>query len=163
WPRSLHVRAIEKLTAHGASVIAFDLMFSTPDPANDDALAAALRKAGCVVLLQGLERRIVGARSSIEIDEPINPIPNLAEPAPQGAGWRRSVLDVPWCGGSSDCSERRIAARCARHRTPLGGPSCYRARTAEVQYRRLDDWRHHQRDAKVARSASRQAGCSGPA
>jgi len=81
WPRSLHVRAIEKLTAHGASVIAFDLMFSTPDPGNDDALAAALRKAGCVVLLQGLERRIIGAGSSIEIDEPINPIPKLAEAA----------------------------------------------------------------------------------
>src|SRR6516165_2425949 len=81
WPRSLHARAIEKLTAHGASVIAFDLMFSTPDPANDDALAAALRKAGGVALLQGLERRIIGADSSIEIDEPINPISKLAEAA----------------------------------------------------------------------------------
>src|SRR5262249_47655598 len=67
WPRFLHACGIEKLTAHGAAVIAFDLMFSTPDPANDDALAAALRKAGCVVLLQGLERRIIGAGSSIEI------------------------------------------------------------------------------------------------
>ena len=81
WPRSLHARAIEKLTAHGAAVIAFDLMFSTTDPDNDDVLATALRKAGCVVLLQGLERRIVGAGSSIEIDEPINPIPKLAESA----------------------------------------------------------------------------------
>ena len=81
WPRSLHVRAIEKLTAHGASVIAFDLMFSTPDPANDDGLAAALRKAGCIVLLQGLERRIVGADGSIEIDQPIDPIPKLGEAA----------------------------------------------------------------------------------
>ncbi len=81
WPRALHARAIKKLTAHGAAVIAFDLMFSTPDPAGDDALAAALREAGCVVLLQGLERRIVGAGSSIEIDELINPIPKLAEAA----------------------------------------------------------------------------------
>jgi adenylate cyclase len=56
-------------------------MFSTPDPANDDALAAGLRQAGCVVLLQGLERRIIGAGSSIEIDEPINPISELAEAA----------------------------------------------------------------------------------
>src|SRR5205823_4805722 len=50
WPRSLHARAIEKLIAHGAAVIVFDLMFSAPDPDSDDALAAALRQAGCVVL-----------------------------------------------------------------------------------------------------------------
>src|SRR5215469_18217264 len=50
WPRALHAKAIEKLTAHGAAVIAFDFMFGTPDPDNDDILAAALRKAGCVVL-----------------------------------------------------------------------------------------------------------------
>src|SRR5215472_9462809 len=56
WPRSLHARAIEKLKAHGAAVIAFDFMFSAPDPEGDDDLAGALRKAGCVVLLQGLER-----------------------------------------------------------------------------------------------------------
>jgi adenylate cyclase len=81
WPRSLHARAIERLRAHGAAVIAFDMMFNTPDPASDDILANALRKAGCVVLLQGLERRIVGAGSSIEIDEPSDPIPKLAEAA----------------------------------------------------------------------------------
>lgn len=81
WPRSLHAHALERLTSHGAAVIAFDLMFSTPDPGSDDVLATALRKARCVVLLQGLERRIVGTGSSIEIDEPINPIPKLAESA----------------------------------------------------------------------------------
>jgi adenylate cyclase len=81
WPRALHARAVEKLTAHGAAVIAFDFMFSTSDPETDDDLAAALDRAGCVVLLQGLERRIVGAGSSIEIDEPSFPIPKLAETA----------------------------------------------------------------------------------
>src|SRR5207248_9425433 len=81
WPRSLHARAIEKLTAHGASLIAFDFMFSAPDPEGDDALAAALRKAGCVVLLRGLERRFIGPGSSIEIDAPIDPIPKLTEAA----------------------------------------------------------------------------------
>ncbi len=81
WPRSLHARAIEKLAARGAAVIAFDLMFSAPDPASDDVLATALRNAGCVVLLRGLERRIVGGGSSIEIDQPIDPIPKLAEAA----------------------------------------------------------------------------------
>jgi adenylate cyclase len=83
WPRWLHARAIEELTAHGAAVIAFDLMFSASDPAEDDALARALREARCVVLLQGLERRITAgqAGSSIEIDQPTDPIPKLAEAA----------------------------------------------------------------------------------
>jgi adenylate cyclase len=81
WPRSLHARAIEMLTAHGAAVIAFDFMFNTPEAESDDGLAAALRRAGCVVLLEGLERRIVGTGSSIEIDEPIFPIPKLADAA----------------------------------------------------------------------------------
>src|SRR5215469_3484675 len=81
WPRSLHARAVEKLTEHGAAVIAFDFMFGAADPDNDDTFAAALRKAGCVVLLRGLERRLVGSTSSIEIDEPINPIPKLADAA----------------------------------------------------------------------------------
>lgn len=83
WPRSLHAQAIEKLRAHGAAVIAFDLMFNTPDPEHDDALARALRQAGCVVLLQGLERRIIGGQpgSSVEIDQPLDPIPQLAEAA----------------------------------------------------------------------------------
>lgn len=81
WPRSLHARAIEKLTVRGASVIAFDLMFNTPDREGDDDLAGALRRAGSVVLLQGLERRIVGAGASIEIDQPIDPTAQLAEAA----------------------------------------------------------------------------------
>src|SRR5207302_9639955 len=85
WPRALHARAIERLTAHGAAVIAFDFMFSTSDPETDDDLAAALGRTGCVVLLQGLERRIVGTGSSTEIDEPIFPIPKLADAAAASA------------------------------------------------------------------------------
>lgn len=81
WPRSLHAQAIDKLTAHDAAVVAFDFMFSAPDPETDDALAAALRRSGRIVLLQGLERRMVGAGASIEIDKPIYPIPKLAEAA----------------------------------------------------------------------------------
>jgi adenylate cyclase len=58
WPRLLHARAIRRLAAHGASVIAFDLMFSMPEPGQDEALASEIRKAGRVILLEGLERRI---------------------------------------------------------------------------------------------------------
>jgi adenylate cyclase len=55
-------------------------MFNTPDPDEDDALARGFRAAGCVVLLQGLERRITAgqAGSSIETDQPTDPIPKLA-------------------------------------------------------------------------------------
>ncbi len=83
WPRALHARAIERLMARHAAVIAFDLIFDTPDPGDDEVLARALRRAGCVVLLRGLERRIMAgqAGSSIEIDQPIDPIPKLAEAA----------------------------------------------------------------------------------
>jgi adenylate cyclase len=62
-------------------VIAFDFVFGTSDPEADDDLAAALSRAGCVVLLQGLERRMVGPGSSIEIDEPSFPVPKLAASA----------------------------------------------------------------------------------
>lgn len=81
WPRALHARAIERLAAHGAAVIAFDFVFGTSDPETDDDLAAALGRTGCVVLLQGLERRMVGPGSSIEIDEPSFPVPKLADSA----------------------------------------------------------------------------------
>jgi adenylate cyclase len=84
WPRALHARAIKKLRAQGALVIAFDLMFNTPDEDEDDELARAIREAGSVVLLQGLERRITPGQqdgSSIEIDEPIEPVAKIAEAA----------------------------------------------------------------------------------
>jgi len=44
WPRSLHARLIEQLRAAGARAIGVDIIFSEPaaDPANDEALAAAL-------------------------------------------------------------------------------------------------------------------------
>jgi hypothetical protein len=54
-------------------------MFNAPAPNEDDALARAVREAGCVVLLEGLERQITGqAGSSIEVDQPTEPIPKLA-------------------------------------------------------------------------------------
>jgi adenylate cyclase len=83
WPRHLHARAVQRLTALGATVIAFDLLFSTADPVDDEAFADALRRAGAVVLLGGLERRISGGDggASIAIDQPIDPIPVLAEAA----------------------------------------------------------------------------------
>src|SRR4030095_9128689 len=49
WPRSVHADLLGKLTAAGAAVVAFDVLFLDPDPAQDAQLAAAAVAAGNVV------------------------------------------------------------------------------------------------------------------
>ena len=49
WPRSLHAQAINNLSAAGASVIGFDVIFAESSP-DDQVLAAAIKNAGNVVL-----------------------------------------------------------------------------------------------------------------
>lgn len=52
WPRSLDAELIDELTANGASLIGYDVTFAarSDDRAQDEALAAAIRDAGRVVL-----------------------------------------------------------------------------------------------------------------
>jgi adenylate cyclase len=51
WPRDIHARLVEELTRAGASVIAFDVVFSEPSSAKGDTeLARAIRESGRVVL-----------------------------------------------------------------------------------------------------------------
>lgn len=53
WPRELHARVIDRLSAAGAAVIPIDLGFSSPrDDATDAQLAAAIARAGNVILLE---------------------------------------------------------------------------------------------------------------
>ena len=56
WPRELHARLIDKLTAAGARVIVFDLLFDTPgiEPEDNVKLANAMHKAGNVVVVERL-------------------------------------------------------------------------------------------------------------
>lgn len=56
WPRELHARLIEQLTAAGARVIVFDLLFDTPGmvPEDNDKLALAMHKASNVVVVERL-------------------------------------------------------------------------------------------------------------
>ncbi|QQS53076.1 MAG: CHASE2 domain-containing protein [Candidatus Competibacteraceae bacterium] len=55
WPRSLHARLTRQLHQAGAAVIGFDILFSEPsEPAEDQALALALREAGNGVLSSAL-------------------------------------------------------------------------------------------------------------
>jgi adenylate cyclase len=56
FPRSLHARLIERLSAWGAKVIAFDVVFDAPrGDAADRALVRACRRAGNVLVAANLE------------------------------------------------------------------------------------------------------------
>ncbi|QCF25501.1 CHASE2 domain-containing protein [Hydrocarboniclastica marina] len=52
WPRETHARLIDQLSRAGADVVVFDVLFTEPaaDPASDEALAAAVKSHGKVVL-----------------------------------------------------------------------------------------------------------------
>ncbi len=53
WPRSVHAALIDNLSRAGAAVIGMDILFAEPSlPAEDDLLAAAVRRAGNVVLVE---------------------------------------------------------------------------------------------------------------
>jgi EAL domain-containing protein (putative c-di-GMP-specific phosphodiesterase class I)/CHASE2 domain-containing sensor protein len=57
WPRYIHAQAVDRLRESGAALIAFDVDFSSPSqPAEDAALAAALRRAGGSVILPTFRR-----------------------------------------------------------------------------------------------------------
>ncbi|MGZ8344241.1 MAG: EAL domain-containing protein [Allosphingosinicella sp.] len=57
WPRSIHAAAIDRLLESKAALVAFDVDFSSPsEPAQDAALAAALRRAGGGVVLPTFRR-----------------------------------------------------------------------------------------------------------
>lgn len=57
WTRHYHARLIRGLKAHGARVIGFDMLFDQArDASGDQALAAALREAGNVVLVEKTTR-----------------------------------------------------------------------------------------------------------
>lgn len=50
WPRAVHARLLDVLTAAEPRAVGLDLMFSEPDPQGDAALAEAMRRNGRVVL-----------------------------------------------------------------------------------------------------------------
>ncbi|MGB5064514.1 MAG: CHASE2 domain-containing protein, partial [Candidatus Competibacter sp.] len=85
WPRSLHARLIRQLHQAGAAVIGFDVLFAEPsEPAEDQALAQALREAGNGVLTSALS--VVNDplfRHTIRVD----PIPALQDAALVGSAF----------------------------------------------------------------------------
>ena len=62
WPRSIHGRLVDRLREAGASRIAFDMVFIDPaaDSAQDEAFAAAIRRARGRVVLPALLENVDG-------------------------------------------------------------------------------------------------------
>lgn len=89
WPRRLHSRLLDILTAQQAAVVAFDLFFQDYQEATDDrAFAAAMRDAGNVVLTQAIDRQTLpladekGAETAhLNIERILSAIPILADAA----------------------------------------------------------------------------------
>ena len=59
WDRSLHARLVEQLTAEGARVIVFDILFTEPsaDRTADERLAKAIQQSGRVILAGNYQQR----------------------------------------------------------------------------------------------------------
>jgi adenylate cyclase len=87
WPRSVHARLVERLTAAGAALIVFDLIFNEPQtPEEDQALAAAIRAAGNVILAQSVvddaiavEEKSGAPPVAVEMEKTVPPIALLVE------------------------------------------------------------------------------------
>lgn len=79
WPRALHARLIDSLSSAEVRVVSFDLLFQKAT-GDDTALAAALARAGNVVLLDYLEQPDTG-RAELRIERRLPPIAPLAESA----------------------------------------------------------------------------------
>lgn len=124
WPRSLHARLVDRLRAAGATAIVLDILFAEPStPAEDAALAAALARAGNVVLASDLQ---VGETPAARQTRLVLPLPDLARVAagvgvaalqPDGdAVIRRAALDlggVPTLAGAAARVARRPEATAA--------------------------------------------------
>lgn len=89
WPRQLHAKAVARLSAEGAAVIVFDLIFNDAQtPEADGILADAMRRANNVVLAQALTREYIkvadlkgiptGYLSLEKVVKPIEPLANAA-------------------------------------------------------------------------------------
>jgi adenylate cyclase len=71
WPRALHARLVEELARAGASVIAFDVLFSEAfDPEDDAELARAIRESGRVVLAGDIDIQRTAHFESVQRVEP---------------------------------------------------------------------------------------------
>lgn len=83
WPRGMHARLIDQLADAGAAVVVFDIFFKEPrDPAQDQQLSDAARRAGNVVLFAYLKREVAdNGANNINIEHLVPPFAELAQAA----------------------------------------------------------------------------------
>lgn len=134
WPRSIHARLVDALAAAGARVIVFDLTFATPSklPENDAQLAAAIRRAGNVVLVDALRRDSMSGgtegaagRDTKLVDRPVPPIPAIAWAALAHAPFplpKQGRVDAFWTfiATAGDMPSMPVLALQAHSRDELG-------------------------------------------
>lgn len=124
WPRILHARLLDSLKSRQASVVVFDLIFYEHQPAeSDNALAAAMRKSGNVILTQTIDRRtmpMVDAKGNrvmqVNIEKLVSAIPALADAAVGQAPFPLPKVPIKlnqyWCflPGSGDVPTLPVVA-----------------------------------------------------
>jgi diguanylate cyclase (GGDEF)-like protein len=82
WPRATHAHLLERLTAAGAKVVGFDIMFNEPSlhgPDDDRLFAEAIATAGNVVLPLVVQKRLILDPDSFEMIPRITPERALPE------------------------------------------------------------------------------------
>ncbi len=96
WDRRLHGRLVDRLTAAGAKMIVFDILFHDSNPEQDAAFAEAIKKHGNVILAGEILRKLDSSQQQILLLA----TPELRRAA---AGW--GLTEVPI---DSDGVVRRI-------------------------------------------------------
>jgi adenylate cyclase len=94
WSRRLHARLVADLAARGAAAIGFDMLFQNArDPGDDEAFAAAIRRAGNVVLAERLNRDLLSAADGSHVAS----INQLTQPLPllRDAAWTSAPFIMP--------------------------------------------------------------------
>lgn len=90
WPREMHAQLIKRLSAAGARIVVFDLIFDSPSaiPESDKQLAQAMREAGNTVLIERLTYRNTELpvddnpkRSDIRHEGALRLLPDIADAA----------------------------------------------------------------------------------
>ena len=80
WSRLLHARALENLAAAGAKVIGFDILFVDSSP-DDELLAAAMERAGNVVLPVAGTEALPGTTQGVTYAHFLMPVSPIGEVA----------------------------------------------------------------------------------
>ena len=91
WDRGLHARLLKRLADDGCALVVFDSFFLQPqprDPAQDEDLAAAMRRQNRIVLMAGQTQVIYSTLDGVQPTLPAEPFLSAA-----GTNWGVACLD----------------------------------------------------------------------